>query len=236
MTERAQTFLIYWGLLFMLIFGFVFWGLLHMLPPPPASLSAEAVAAFYTDNSLQIRIGAVICSWCSAFVMPIATVIAVQMRRVEHDGVPIWAILQFGGGIMMSIFLVLPPLFWGVAAFSPARAPEVTALMHELAMLTLTTTDQYFIFQFAAIAWVCLGRKQVPNSPFPRWMGYFTLWAAFMFELGAFAFIPKSGPFSWNGLFVFWFPFWVFGTWISVISVVMLRSIAAQRRAGDGAR
>lgn len=202
-----------------------------MLPPPSAALGSEAVAAFYTENSLRIRIGAVICSWCSAFGLPIATAISIQMRRVEHGGMPVWSILQFGGGIMTSLFLVLPPLFWGVAAFNPGRAPEVTALMHEIAMLTLTTTDQYIIFQFVAIAWICLGREQVANSPFPRWMGYFTLWAAFIFELGAFAFIPKTGPFSWNGLFVFWFPFFVFGTWITVISITMLRAISAQRLA-----
>ncbi len=46
----------------------------------------------------------------------------------------------------MSIPLVLPPIYWGVAAFTPTRAPEITAIMHELAMLTFVTTDQYYIF------------------------------------------------------------------------------------------
>lgn len=66
---------------------------------PPATESADQVAAFYRANAESIRIGA--------------------------------------------MFLVLPPLLWGVAAFNPGRAPDVTALMHEFANLMLVTTDHY---------------------------------------------------------------------------------------------
>ena len=225
MTERVQTVLIWWGLLFMFAYGVVLWGLLDMIPPPSATMTAEEVAAFYRDNSLPIRVGAMVASWISAFAVPIAVVISVQMVRLEQ-GVPTWAILQFAGGIMMSIFLVLPPLFWGVAAFTPDRLAEITAGFHELAMLTLVTTDQYFIFQMVPIAVIALTRK---SEVFPRWLGYFTIWAALMFEAGALAFLVKSGPFSWNGMFVYWFPLIVFGTWISVISGVLLRAIRRQR-------
>src|SRR5262249_42925403 len=105
----------------------------------------------------------------------------------------------------------------------------VTALMHETALLTLVTTDQYFIFQMVAIGYVSLTQKTDPHSPFPRWMGYYTLWAALMFEIGAVAFLAKSGPFSWNGLFVFWCPFLIFFTWLMGLSACLLRAIRAQR-------
>eukprot|EP00456_Euglypha_rotunda_P076154 TRINITY_DN7105_c0_g1_i5.p2 TRINITY_DN7105_c0_g1~~TRINITY_DN7105_c0_g1_i5.p2 ORF type:complete len:149 (-),score=35.68 TRINITY_DN7105_c0_g1_i5:16-462(-) len=101
----------------------------------------------------------------------------------------------------MSVFLVLPPLFWGVAAYTVDRAPEVTTLMHELGMLTLTTTDQFYIFQMVAITVVSLRLKQHDSlSAFPRWAGYFTAWAALGFEVGAFAFIQKTTtPLQENG-------------------------------------
>lgn len=232
MTQRAQTIMIWWGLIFMYIYGFALWGLLKMMPPPPASLGADAVAAFYATNGFQIRLGAMIASWTSAFMVPFSVVVSVQLLRLEK-GVPVWSILQFAGGILMSIFLVLPPLFWGVAAFTPTRAPEVTALMHELGTLTLTTTDQFYIFQMVAIVYVSLTQKSDPNSPFPRWMGYFTAWAALMFEVGAIAFLPKSGPFSWNGLFVYWCPLIIFGTWVTVMSIAMLMAIKRQRLAAS---
>lgn len=234
MSERAQTVMLCWGLIFMYIYGVVLWGLLDMMPPPTARLTADEVAAFYMENGLGIRLGAIIASWTSAFGVPYAVVIALQLSRQEK-GVPAWSVLAFAGGILMTMFLVLPPIFWGVAAFTPERAPEITALMHELGTLTLVTTDQYFIFQMVPIAWIALTRPAGPGNPFPRWLGYFTIWAAMMFELGAIAFVPKKGPFSWNGLFVFWCPLIIYGTWVTVMSVSMLRALAHQRRTAGSA-
>ncbi|GLR68162.1 hypothetical protein GCM10010909_28430 [Acidocella aquatica] len=227
LSTRSQTIIIWWGLAFILIYGLSLGFLLKMVPLPSAHLSAAAVAAFYTANAFQVRLGAVICSYSSAFMVPLSVVIYVQMARLEK-GVPIWSILQLAGGCMMSIFLVLPPLFWGVAAFTPSRPPEITLIMHELANLTLTTTDQYYIFQMVAIAVVSLTQKSDPHSAFPRWMGYFTIWAAIMFEAGAIAFLFKSGPFAWNGLFVFWSPFSIFGAWFFALGFTVLRALKHQ--------
>jgi len=227
LSTRSQTILVWWGLIFIIVYGLSLGFLEKMVPLPSAHLTADQVAAFYTANSFSVRLGALICSYSSAFMVPLATVIAVQMARLEK-GVPIWAILQFAGGIMMSLFLVLPPIFWGVCAYTPTRPPEVTLIMHELANLTLTTTDQYYIFQMVAIAVVSLTAKPDPLTAFPRWMGYFTVWAAIMFEAGAIAFLPKSGPFAWNGLFVFWSPFCIFGAWFIALGFTLLGAINRQ--------
>lgn len=230
MTHRGQTVMIWWALVTMLIFGLSMWQLLGMVPPPGANLPADEVAAFYRAGAFRIKLGAMICSWVSAFAVPFAVVITAQMMRLEK-GIPFWSIMQLAGGMLMSIFLVLPPLFWGVAAFNADRAPEITALMHQLAMLTLVTTDQFYIFQSIAIAVICFTRKPDPLSPFSRPLGYFTVWAAIMFELGALAFMFRTGPFSWSGLFVFWFPFCIFGAWIGVMASALLGAIKRQRAA-----
>lgn len=231
-SARAQRIMLWWCLVTLYIYGFSLWLLLGFVPPPAATLSAAEVAAFYTNNNLNIRVGSMITSWTSAFMVPLAVVFAVQMARLEK-GVPIWSILQFAGGIMMSLFLVLPPLFWGIAAFSPERPAEVTALMHEIGTLTLVTTDQFYIFQMVAITYVSLTQKVDSNSPFPRWFGYFTAWAALMFEVGAIAFIPKTGPFSWNGVLVFWCPLIIFGGWITVSAVMLFKGIKRQEAAAQ---
>lgn len=128
----------------------------------------------------------------------------------------------------MSIFLVLPPLFWGTAAFTVRKDPEITQLMHQLGMLTLTTTDQYYVFMWVAIALFCFLPKTVTHSPFPRWFGYLTAWIAFMFEAGAIAFMAHSGPFAWNGLLVYWSPLTLFGIWLAVMSYLLLHNINLQ--------
>lgn len=234
MSARGQTVMVWWALITMYIYGYCLWGLLGMMPPPTPLLTAEAVAAFYTDNNSAIRLGAMITSWTSAFAVPLAVVIAVQISRLESPPkgqLPFWAILALVSGILMSIFLVLPPLFWGVAAFSPDRAPDATALMHELGTLTLTTTDQFYIWQMVAIFVISQKYKNNPLSPFPAWLGWFTLWAAIVFEVGALAFMFKKGPFAWNGLFVYWFPLTIYGTWITTMAVSLLKAIKRQAAA-----
>jgi hypothetical protein len=151
----------------------------------------------------------------------------VQISRHEK-GKPIWAALAFAGGALMSIPLVLPPIFWGVAAFTPTRAPEITAIMHELAMLTFVTTDQYYIFMWVAIAVVALMPHTIVHTPFPRWFGYYTAWTALMFEPGAIAFLTRSGLFAWNGLLAFWSPVVTFFAWIVVMAVLLFRAISQQ--------
>ncbi len=232
MTARTQRVLIWWSMAFLLVFALTFYFLIGMFPLPPATWSPEQIAAFYSENAQKIGLGAMILAWTSAFPVPMAVVIAVQMARLEK-GPPVLAILQLAGGVMMSIFLVLPPIFWGAAAFNPGRPAEITASIHEIASLILVTTDQYFIFQNIAIFWISMRLKNVADSPFPTWIGYLTLWAAFMFELGAIAFLPKTGPFAWNGLFGFWFPFCIFGVWFSVIAWSLLRALKQQEANGE---
>jgi len=229
-SERTQRILLWWGLSWTLIYGLTWWGLLHMMPPPTAMWSADEIARFYVENGTEIKIGATICSWTSAFMVPIAVVVAMQIARHEK-GKPVWAALAFAGGTLMSIPLVLPPIFWGTAAFTPTRSPEITAIMHELAMLTFVTTDQFYIFMWIAIAAIGLIPSTARYSPFPRWFGYYTAWTALMFEGGAIAFLTRSGPFAWNGLLAFWTPVITFFAWIVVLAVLLFKALDKQAHA-----
>jgi len=104
----SQRVLIWWALAFLTIYGLSLLFLLHMLPPPSATWSAERVARFYTDHATEIKIGATTASWTSGFMVPLAVAIGVQMYRHEK-GQPVWTILAVAGGCLMSIFVVLPP-------------------------------------------------------------------------------------------------------------------------------
>jgi hypothetical protein len=233
LTERAQIILIWWSLIFLFIFGVGLWTLLGMVPPPSPNLPAAEIAEFYRQNASQIRLGAMITSWTSAFMVPLAVVISAQMLRLEK-GIPVWSMCQLVGGVTMSMFLVFPPIIWGVAAFNPGRAPEITQMLHEMGSLVLVTTDQYYMFQLFAIIFFCWTHPQDALSPFPRWLGWLTLWAGIIYEVGPIGFMFKRGPFAWDGLFVFWFPFVTFGIWLTVMAVVLLLAIKRQRAALGG--
>jgi len=227
MSQRSQRIILWWGLTFTLMYGLAVWVLIKMIPPPAARLGPEEIAAFYRGRQDEIRVGAVLCAWTAGFMVPITCVVAEQLRRLEVGRV--WTNMTLLGGGLMSIWLALPPIFWGVAAFTPTRDAEVTALMHELGTLTFVTTDQHYIFMWVAVAFICFMQTDVPHSPFPRWFGYLTAWAAFMFEAGALAFLTRTGPFAWNGVLVLWVPILVFSLWIAIQSYLLLKALKAQQ-------
>jgi hypothetical protein len=227
-SARSQTAMVWWSIAFMMIFGTAWFLLIKTLPIPPATQTAAEVAAFYGEGSLRIRLGAAICSWTSAFTVPIAVVISAQMARIEK-GVPVWSILQLIGGALTSLFVVIPPLLWGFAAFSPDRPAEITLTIHQAANLIFVTATQYIIFQMVSIVVVCLKRTDVAHSAFPRWYGYFTIWTAFMTEVAVAGYLTKTGPFAWNGLFVFWIPLAVGSIWLFTLAWLLLRAIKRQR-------
>jgi hypothetical protein len=226
-SPRAQAALIYWAWGFSTAYFLAYYFLIKLLPLPPATLTAAQVANFYMLNSTEIRAGAAVCSWTGAFTIPLAIVLAIQMGRMEK-GFPIWSIVQFTGGVMMSIFTALPPLLWGVAAFTPTRPPEITLVIHEFGNLAFIATNQYFIFQNIGLAVVCLTQKGGEESPFPRWIGYLTLLTASIIEVGVLAFLPKTGPFAWNGFFVYWLPLGMYGAWYLTVSITALRALKRQ--------
>jgi hypothetical protein len=231
MSTTKQKILVWWTIISTIIFGNAYTFLIRLVPLPPPALGAAEVAQFYADHSLSIRIGAMICAWTGAFLVPLSVVVALQLRRLEK-GTPVWSILYFAGGILTSIFLVIPPLLWGVAAFTPTRPAEVTLIVHEMATLTWVTTTQFFIFYMVALVAVTLTAEEDPLSPFPRWFGYLTIWIALITEVGAVGFLTKFGPFAWNGLFVFWLPFGVGFAWLFLMAIMVLRALSRQRAAG----
>jgi hypothetical protein len=224
MSGRSQKILLWLGVITAVIYGLALRFLMHMLPPPTATWSSAQVAQFYTEHSTEIKIGATICSWTGGWFVPIAVVIGIQLYR--HDRV--WGILAGASGVIMSIFIVLPPLCWGVAAFTPSRQADVTTMMHELGVLSMTTTMQYYIFLLIAVVVICLTPNSVVHSPFPRWFGYFTAWMALMSEAGPIAFLTRTGPFAWNGLLGFWAPLAIFSVWFAVLVTQLITCINKQ--------
>jgi hypothetical protein len=229
MSVRSQIIMVWWSLIFATIYGVALGFLVHMLPPPSATMTAEQVKAWYMERAGDIKIGAAITSWTAGFLVPFFIVIRAQIDRLEQ-GNRVWAPMASISGALSSLFLVLPPLFFGVAAFTPSRNADVTAIMHELGVLTLTTTDQYFVFAWIATVVACLGLPRAEHSPFPRWFGYYSIWLTLIFEVGAVAFNFKSGAFSWNGIVVFYIPFILFGLWIPMMAWLLLSALKRQAK------
>ncbi len=224
---KVQRLLVWWAVGFAAIFGFAMCFLFRMVPPPSAAMSSEETQTWYLAHDTEILIGATIAAWTSAFLVPLFVVIGAQIRRHE-TGYPAWSVVTVISGALSSIPLVLPPIAWAAAAYSPERHPDATTVMHQFGMMWLTTTDQFFIYAWVAIIAISLHPRPAKYSPFPRWYGYLNIWVAAIFEIAPLCFNVKTGPFSWNGLFIFWSPFSVFTVWFAVTVYLLLGALKQQ--------
>ena len=226
-SARSQTIILWWSLISLIIFAAAFWGLLGMVPPPAPSLTPAEVASFYSDNALQIKLGSVVSSVTSAFLIPFSVVVGFQLARIE-EGSPVWSVLAIAGGSLTCIFLVIPPVLWGVAAFTPTRAPELTAMLNEVANISLITTGQFYIFNVVPIVYLGLKAKPDPLNAFPRWLCWLTAFLTVVGEMGILAYLFKTGPLAWDGLLAFWIPFGLYFGWIGFVYHSMFAALKKQ--------
>ena len=89
-----------------------------------------------------------------------------------------------------------------------------------------------FIVQNFAIGFAILGDQRT-HPIFPRWLGFFNLWVAVLFIPRGLLTFFKTGPFAWNGLFVWWIPFLVFFTWY-LLMFYMLRGVVLRQAEDTG--
>jgi hypothetical protein len=75
--------------------------------------------------------------------------------------------------------------------------------------------------------------KDDTGRVFPRWLGYFNLWAATLFTPAALLNFFKTGPFAWSGVFCFWLPLTIFGIWFFVMAWALRGAILRQAHEGE---
>jgi len=228
----AQRLFVWLAIVGCALFAFAYIGLIRFFPPPPADLPADQVALLYSAHNVRFKIGVIVALISGGFLVPFSIVISVQMARLEK-GIPIWAILQGLTGAIGSIFIWLPVLIWGVAAFSPDRPPDLTLIFHEFSWLLYITTLALFPMQLLGIIYLAFTKDEPDNvSAFPRWLGYLTAWQLVQSFGGPMAVLFKTGIFSWNGLLPFWLPFSLFFAWYAAICWTLLRALRCQKAAG----
>jgi hypothetical protein len=66
------------------------------------------------------------------------------------------------------------------------------------------------------------------NPIFPRWLGYFNLWAALIFTPGSFNVFFKDGPFAWNGVIAFYIPITIWAIATTVNTVYLTKAVDHQ--------
>lgn len=204
-----------------------FWWVAGFLPPTPPSLGPRGVADFFEQHRQNIRIGMLISMWGSTLLLPWAAVVHLQLKRVEGR-FPVFANTQYGMGVLLVAEFVFLILFWQTTAFRPDREPAIVQAFNDLAWIPFVALTSTIVFQAFAMSIVMLSDRSV-EPVFPRWAGYFNLWATICLTPGSLVPFFHEGPLAWNGLIALYLPLVAFVSWVVVNALLLLRAIDAQR-------
>jgi hypothetical protein len=195
-------------------------------PPPSPSLDADGTAELFAQSPNRIRFGAILLMFAAVLYWPFSVAIAIQMRRIEGPSHPL-ASTQLLTASGTAIAIMLPSFLWLAAAYRLSTPAEIVQVLNDIAWLMFLGAIPPALIQVLAIAaCVLLHPKQ---RVFPRWFGYFNLWAATGFLVGEAIFFFQAGPFAWNGLVSFWLAATVFFTWTVVCWYQLYCAVTARR-------
>jgi hypothetical protein len=170
----------------------------HVPAGKPEVVSGEIVG-FYRAQSATIRCGAALsCVTGGGFLLFVIIAWRSDLpdRATRAGQRPVWTWLTIVGGGVQAVVLALPMMWWGVAAYTAARVPNATAVVHELATLTWIASDQFLLMWIVPVALMSLGTSSMARSPFPRWCGSYTVFTAIVFEGGVLPYLLREWIFG----------------------------------------
>jgi hypothetical protein len=230
MTTGMQKTMAWSGIAFLLLlFGSMF--MIGLLPPfPPSSTAAEA-AAFWSTNTGLKRCGLILMLAAAGLQAPFGALLAVRIRQMEGRFTPL-AYAQIVGCGLAIMAIIFPMFVFAAASYRPERNPEITQALNDVGWLTLIMNFPPAIIQALTIAFAIFGYHGA-KAVFPRWVGYFNMWCAFIFCAGSLIVLFKNGVFAWNGLLAFWIAATFFGLWLIVMTWQLIATIGPSNDAAD---
>jgi hypothetical protein len=197
--------------------------LCRFLPPLRPGASATEIAMHYQQHATGIRFGSALILLASMFYIAYSGAIYGQIRRIPGSGHTAAGVALAGGAVAAVTFMI-PAMLWAVTAFRPDRSPEATQTLNDVAWFIVVMPWAPFMAQNFAFAFAILSDPR--RTPlFPRWLGYLNIWATIVYTPAIVLQFFKSGPFAWNGVFVFWLPAVVFGIQFAANTVWLLKAV-----------
>jgi hypothetical protein len=209
------------GIVSMAILLLGMWVIAGFVPPPGPELSVDEIVAIYVEHNTAIKAGIIIAGAGCTLLVPWSIAIAVQMRRIEGEHA-VLAGSQAVLGPMLLVEFYIPCIMWEAAAYRPTLDPVFTYRLHDLASIMFIALPWTGMLQ-AIVLGLAILQDRSADPVFPRWLGYFCFFSSLAFLPGGLNCLAKTGPLAWDGLFAWWLGLAVFGTWIAVVAVALVR-------------
>ena len=194
-----------------------------LLPVWAASTPPEELAAHLADIKYQILIGMLLVLVGGlTFLTTWSLTLAYQIRKYANPS-PLAFMVLAAVGLTGAIIGMLCGVIGSAMAFrAETLSPDTTQLLYDLIwFLFLIPWPPFMLWQF--ITGFAILSDANPQTVFPRWLGYLSLWAGALEMFSALSVFFYNGPFSYNGLVTFWVPGVSFFLWVLVFAIVQIR-------------
>lgn len=195
-------------------------------PPMSPTLSADEVAAFYSEHTSWIRFSQVTFNLCGILILPFFMVIVVQMKRMRNQS-HVFAYCYLTAVVSGATIFALSNIFFFVAAFRPDRNPELIMVLNDLAWIVFIAPVGMVVAQFVLLA-LAVYFDDGPDPVFPRWVGHYSLATAAAMIPAAGAAVFQTGPLAWDGLLSFWVRNGAYALFVVVMFFVVRRAVLRQ--------
>src|SRR5262249_45917969 len=160
-------------------------------------------------NSTGIRVATVIFIF-SSILYTTWSVSIIQMVRPRERQWPILFNIMMIAVACEVVVVMFIGFFFGAAASRPGEtSPDVTQALNAFACRGSFLPAHLSLSSHPALAPSFI-KHPSPRPPFPRWSAYLNLFASFFMCEACLLLFFKTGPFSQNGVLVFYVPMIVF--------------------------
>jgi hypothetical protein len=195
-------------------------------PPMSPELTADEVAAFYQQNTTMIRFSMITFNLCAIMLVPFFMVIVVQIKRMALPS-HVLAYSYLAAAATGATLFAIADIFWLIAAYRPARDPQLILLLNDLAWLVFVAPVGMIVVMNLCLA-LAVYLDARPQPIFPRWVAPFNLVTAAAMTPAVCAVVFKTGPLAWNGAVSFWLRLGAFVLYIAVMFFVLRTAVSRQ--------
>lgn len=233
--DGVQRFAVWCGPAFLILYLIFFVFVAGFVPPIAPSKTGAEVLEFFAAHRVRIQVGQIGALIMSTLLFPFFTIISREIARIERSrtrGLPVLAMMQFGGGALLVVYFQLCSMIWLILSYRPDLDPAMARVLNDAAWLIFVMVFPSYVMQMLCMA-IAAFRDPREHPTWPRWTGYLNLWVALAGAGGGIAVFFTSGPFAWNGVIGFYVPIAVFAVWLGAMTYVLLNGLAMNREPID---
>ena len=205
-------------------------GIGHFYAPFPADAGLDATKQWFTvEHRWGTIIGCTIFYIAAGLLTPGSIQFGIMLAKIEGR-YPLWSITAGVCGVFISLIIFLNSCAWIVAAYRPEYGSDVIQAWYDWSWFAFLLGWIYLAIEMIATGIVEL--QDTREQPMiPRWFTWLTFAGGATLVTAAGPAFFKSGPFAYHGLFGFYLPMVVWGTYLIGTTLFMYQELSREESA-----